>query len=311
MPLQISTQTRREALALAAGIALTAPLGSAAVAAVPADDLSGPWTGGGDISTVGGKLHYATLGPDGGEPLVLLPKLGGWIADWRFAAADLAKTRRVIAFDLPGHGGSIMAAPPPYVVSVPEIAAMILAALDEMRIDRCAFGGNSLGGVVGIVAAACWPERVSKLVIVSSSLIGAMTREAVFAQDHAAPDPNAPSSYTKAGEPLPPTAEQNRLFGTMDPRVIREQALSRAKAGLWLRSCERGVGRGGVTDYLPRIKVPTLMINADRGRYVKYIDVGKRLIPNVQAVVIRQAGSFVHQEKPAEVARAMNAFLDG
>ena len=311
MALQISSPTRREALAVAAGIALAAPLVPAAVAVAADDDLRGPWTGGGDISTVGGRLHYATLGPAGGEPLVLLPKLGGWIADWRFAAADLAKTRRIIAFDLPGHGGSTMAAPPPYIVTVPEITAMLLAALDELGIDRCAFSGNSLGGIIGVVAAACWPERVSKLVIVSSSLIGAMTREAIVAQDRLAADPNAPSSYTKAGDPLPPTDQQNRLFGTMDPRVIHEQGLSRAKAGLWLRSCERGVGRVGVTDYLPRIKAPTLLINADRGRYTKYAEVGKRLIPNAQAVVIRKAGSFVHQEKPAEVARAMNAFLEG
>ena len=68
----------------------------------------------------------------------------------------------------------------------------------------------------------------------------------------------------------------------MDPRVIREQGLSRAKAGLWLRSCERGVGRVGVTDYLPLVKAPTLLINADRGRYAKYAEVGKRLIPNTQ-----------------------------
>lgn len=310
MPPPISNWTRRETLALAAGIALAPPL-VPAMATVPDDDLRGPWTGGGDIATVGGTLHYTTIGPEGGEPLVLLPKLGGWIADWRFAAADLAKTRRVIAFDLPGHGESIMAAPPPYIVSVPEITAMILDALDEMRIDRCAFAGNSMGGIVGVVAAACWPERVSRLVIVSASLIGAMTREAIVAQDRAAPDPNSPSSYTKAGEPLPPTDTQNRLFGTMDPRVIREQGLSRARAGLWLRSCERGVGRVGVTDYLPRIKAPTLLINADRGRYTKYAAVGKTLIPDVRAVVIPEAGSFVHQEKPAAVARAMNAFLGG
>lgn len=297
--------SRRDALGLAAGLALGAP----ALAAAPVDVLAGPWTGGGDIRTIGGKLHFRTLGLQTGEPLVLLPKLGGWIADWRFAAPYLAAGRRVIAFDLPGHGDSTMVGPPPHVVSVPEVTAMILAALDEMGVDRCAFAGNSLGGIVSIVAAACWPQRVGKLVIVSSSLIGAMTPEAVAAQDRAAAGPGAPSSYARDGKPLPPSDEQNRLFGTTDPRVIREQGLSRERAGLWLRACERGVGRVGVTDYLPRIMAPTLLINADRGRYTKYAAVGMRLIPGAQSVMIRDAGSFVHQERPIEVAQAMNAFL--
>lgn len=302
------TPTRREALALGTAAAMVSPVGALGRTA---DDLAGPWTGRGDIPTIGGKLHYATLGPESAEPLVLLPKLGGWIADWRLAAPTLASHRRVIAFDLPGHGGSTMTGPPPYMVSVPEIAAMILSALDQMGVDRWAMAGNSLGAIIGMVTAACWPERVSKLVIISASMIGAMTRQAVYDQDHLPPAPDMPSSYARDGRPLPPTAEQNRLFATLDPRVIREQALSRAKAGLWLRPAERGVGRVGVTDYLPRIKAPTLLINSDRGRYTKYAEVGLRLIPGARSVIIANAGSFVHQEKPAEVAAAMNQFLDG
>lgn len=312
MPDPSHEPSRREAI----GLATAAALAGSALAAAPAraavdDDLKGAWTGGGDIPTVGGSLHYATLGPADGEPLVLLPKLGGWIADWRLAAPYLAKKRRVIAFDLPGHARSKMASPPPYLVTVPEVTAMILAALDDMGIERFAIAGNSLGGIIGVVAAACWPERVSKLVIASASLIGAMTREAIKTQDAQFAATGAPSTYAADGRPLPPTDEQVRLFGTMDPRVTREQTLSRTAAGPWLRACERGVGRVGVTDYLPRVKAPTLLINADRGRYAKYAEVGKRLIPDARAVVIPNAGSFVHQEKPAEVAAAMNAFLDG
>lgn len=299
--------TRRQAMALAAGVAAAAAVPSPALV----DALAGPWSGGGDIACGGGRLHYATLGPATGEPLILLPKLGGWIADWRFAAADLAARRRVIAFDLPGHGGSVMYGPVPYIMTVAECTAMILSALDELGVARFAVAGNSLGGIIGITAAACWPARVSKLVIVSSSLIGAMSREAIAEQDRNAGAPGAPSSYAKDGLPLPPTDEQNRLFGTMDPHVITEQGLSRAKAGKWLRACERGVGRVGVTDYLPRLEAQTLLINADRGRYTKYAAVGQQLIPHTKAVVIPNAGSFVHQEKPAEVAAAINAFLDG
>jgi len=306
--------TRRTVMGLIAGtaVATVVPVNGTRAKPVPVDDLAGPWTGGGEIACGGGRLRYVTLGPTSGpaigEPLVLLPKLGGWIADWRLAAPYLAAHRQVIAFDLPGHGGSVMAGPPPAIMTVPECTAMILAALDEIGVTRCAMAGNSLGGIIAIVGAACWPERVSKLIIVSSSLIGPMSRDAIAEQDRGI---TAAGAAAASGGPQPPTDEQNRLFATMDPRVTVEQGLSRAKAGPWLRACERGVGRVGVTDYLPRVCAPTLLINADRGRYAKYAAVGLKLIPNARAVVITGAGSFVHQEKPMGTAAAMTGFLDG
>jgi pimeloyl-ACP methyl ester carboxylesterase len=293
--------TRREAFGAVA-------LASAAVA-TPAMAIapSLPWTDAGDIAFGGGRLHYASLGGGGGPPLILLPKLGGWIADWRLAAPALATRRRVIALDPPGHGGSVMAGPPPYVMTMPECAAIVLAVLDTMGIDRFAVTGNSMGGVIGVVLAALWPHRVDRLVIVSSSLIGPMSFAQLRDQDSA----NAEKErLAKLGQGLTPEQERMRLFATTDPRVSEEQIAGRAKAGAWLRPCERGVGRVGVTDYLPRVAAPTLLINSDRGAYAKYGEIGRNLLPHAETVTIAGAGSFVHQERPAEVAAAINGFLD-
>ena len=52
-------------------------------------------------------LHHVTLGPgDGGRPLVLLHGLGMDWRGWEPVLDRLARTREVIAVDLPGHGGS-------------------------------------------------------------------------------------------------------------------------------------------------------------------------------------------------------------
>lgn len=274
-----------------------------AIAAVP----EAPWTAADDIAFGGGRLHYASLGRGDGPPLVLLPKLGGWIADWRLAAPALAAAgRRVIAIDPPGHGASVMAGPPPYIMTMPECAAIVLAVLDRIGIERFSIAGNSMGGVIGVLLAALWPARVEHLVVVSSSLIGPMSFAQLREQDTA----NAEKErLAKLGQGLTPEQERMRLFATTDPRVEQEQIASRARAGAWLRSCERGVGRVGVTDYLPRVAAPTLLINSDRGAYVKYGEVGHRLLPRADLVTIVGAGSFVHQERPAEVAAAINAFL--
>lgn len=288
--------TRRGALGIAAALpALSLPLQAGAA---PQAQPDGPWTGGGDIACAGGSIHYRTLGDAGGEPLVLLHKLGGWIADWRHVAPALAERHRIIAIDLPGHGNSQMHGPAPYLTTVPETAAMVLATLDALGVDTFSVAGNSKGGIIGILLSALWPHKVNSLTLISVSLIDAMSRA-----DLAAQDAERRAAGSKDG------VMGMSSFATMDPRVTAEQVAGRARAGEWLRSCERGVGRVGVTDYLPRVAAPTLLLNADRGRYTRHIETGMRLIPDARAEEIADAGSFIHQERPVEVAAAMNRFF--
>jgi pimeloyl-ACP methyl ester carboxylesterase len=279
------------------------PVAAQATSRPSVTEPAGPWTKQGDIAVGGGRLHYAEMGD--GEPLIVLHKLAGWLADWRHVAPALARQSRVIAFDLPGHGDSVMYGPPPYIQSVAQSAAMLLAALDDMGIERCNIAGNSLGGLIGVVIAACWPQRVHRLAIVSASLIPPMSRAQITQQD--ADRQRMAEAAAASGQKF--ENPQVKTFATMDPAVTREHDLSGIRAGVWGRPSERGVGRVGVTDYLPRVQAPTLLVNADRGNYAKYADVGMKLLPHARRVTIPNAGSFVHQEKPAETALAINQFL--
>jgi pimeloyl-ACP methyl ester carboxylesterase len=64
-----------------------------------------------------------------------------------------------------------------------------------------------------------------------------------------------------------------------------------------------------VEAYLPRIEAPTLLVYPDRGRYTQFESVGRAKIRNVDLAIIRDAGSFIYQEKPAETAAAVLPFL--
>jgi pimeloyl-ACP methyl ester carboxylesterase len=262
-----------------------------------------PWDDEGHVDRAGGRLHWARAGS--GTPVVLLHKLGGWIADWRGVVPTLAKRRALVAFDLPGHGQSRMHGGPPYLQSVPETATMLLAALDELGLTRVALVGSSLGGCVAIAMAAIDPARVSQLALVSVSLAGRMSRQLLAAQDAAMP----PGTYTATGEPLPRTAEQMARFGTFDRAVLDEQNESRAAAGRWVRPSERGVGAMGVVDYLPRVAAPTLLVYGARGHYLQYEEIGRRLLNDVRVEHIADAGSFVQQEQPAATAAVLDSFL--
>lgn len=286
--------------------------GGAALAATPVlpaaakgrDAIEAPWAGGGFVTRAGGRIRYATLGRSEGEPVVLLHKVGGWMADWREAAPLLAAGHRIIAMDLPGHGGSTWGAPP-HVQTIAETAAILLATLSELGVDRFTVAGNSLGGVVGVTMAARYPERISRLILASVSLFEGQTRAELDKVEEA----RDPAVWTDDWRPKPRTMEQVSRFGTVNPRIEEEQNASRAVADRWVRPSERGVALTDTRTLLTQVRAPALLIYADRGYYTKYVAVGRAALPDATIVQIPGAGSFVHQEKPAETAAAMLAFL--
>lgn len=264
-----------------------------------------PWTERGTIARAGGVLAWHAMGPADAPPVVLLHKLGGWIADWRDLAPLLADHHRVIAFDLPGHGDSRWAGLPPFVQSVDETAALVLAGLSELGIERFSVAGNSLGGIVGIAMADRWAHRVERLMLLSVSLFAGQDRAALAAVERQ----RDPAVYTADWRPLPRTMAQVARFGSLNPAVEAEQNASRATADRWVRPSERGVALNNTEAALARTRQPLLLVYADRGYYTRYADVGRRCRADAALVTIPGAGSFVHQEKPAETAAAMRNFL--
>jgi pimeloyl-ACP methyl ester carboxylesterase len=265
--------------------------------------LEGPWTTTGTLPSSSCPLRYAECGC--GPAVILLPKLGGWIADWRHVAAHLAARHRVIAVDPPGHGGSRMPGTPAYLHTVAESAAAIVAGLDTLGIEPFAIAGNSLGGCIAIAIAAMWPGLVTRLALVGVSLAARMSLPAIAATDAHQP----PDAFAADGTPLPRSALGLSRLGPVGNDVLAENNLSRAACGQWLRPSERGVGRMGMQDYLPRLTQPVLLINGAQSFYLKYAETAERLIRDVRIVTLPGAGPFPHQDHPQITAGHIASFL--
>jgi pimeloyl-ACP methyl ester carboxylesterase len=298
---------RTFAALLATGAAATALGANPALAAATTTPAApptppAPWTSEGFVDRPGGRLHYLSMGD--GPPLVLLHKLGGWAPEWRGIAPLLARHFRLIAFDMPGHGESAMLGKAPYIMTLGEHAAMIHAALRDMGVERFHLMGASLGGCASIVLAASYPRAVSRLALLSTALFSVFPLADVAAEDAKIRDRYGPN-----WEPLPRTGDQVKEFANLDPSVNDELNRSRAAGGAWVRASERGVEVAGVDTYLPRIEAPTLLVYPDRGRYTPFESVGRKNIRNVEVAIIKDSGSFIYQEKPAETAAAVLPFL--
>ncbi|MPZ82046.1 MAG: alpha/beta fold hydrolase [Actinophytocola sp.] len=106
-------------------------------------------------------IYYEVHGS--GEPLVLLH--GGLLTiDLTFAAVlpALARTRRVIAVELQGHGHTADTERP---FELSHLAGDVVGLLDELGIEKADFFGFSLGGLVSLQVAMAYPERAGRLVV--------------------------------------------------------------------------------------------------------------------------------------------------
>lgn len=112
------------------------------------------------------EVHHELTGPSGSPVLMLAGPLGSTLEIWEPLVEVLAERFRVLRYDHRGHGQSPV---PSGSYAVADLAVDALALLDRLGIERVAFCGLSLGGMVGIWLAAHAPERLSSLVLCSTS----------------------------------------------------------------------------------------------------------------------------------------------
>lgn len=109
------------------------------------------------------KLYHEIYGA--GEPLVLLPGGLTTIAEMQTWVQSLAKTRQVIAVEMQGHGHTADTDRP---MAWKQLGDDIAALLDTLRIPQADVMGHSFGGASAIRAAIQHPDKVRRLIVVSS-----------------------------------------------------------------------------------------------------------------------------------------------
>lgn len=109
------------------------------------------------------KMYYEVHGT--GEPVVLLH--GAFMAisgEWQDWVNELAKTRKVIAVEMQGHGRT---ADIKRDITYEGLADDVAGLLDYLKIPNADMVGYSLGGGVALQVAIRHPEKVRKAVVLS------------------------------------------------------------------------------------------------------------------------------------------------
>jgi len=111
-----------------------------------------------------GKIHYNVAG--NGSPVILIH---GWMASsnyWEKAFNPLSRFGRVFSLDLPGYGKSERQEGGGYGIS--DLVKYLDRYIDKMGLEKVHLVGHSMGGIVAIQYALLHPEKVEKMVLVSS-----------------------------------------------------------------------------------------------------------------------------------------------
>ena len=111
------------------------------------------------------RIYYHVVGE--GPPLVLVHGVGMRAADLAPLFRKLAREHRVYAPDLLGYGGSDQPRDADY--SIATQTEVIRGFLDAMKLRQPDVMGISMGGWIALKLAAEHPERVRRLVLVSSA----------------------------------------------------------------------------------------------------------------------------------------------
>lgn len=116
----------------------------------------------GSVAVPGGEIRYSVAGV--GPPLVLLH--GGRLdrTMWDPLMPRLAAAHRIVRWDARGHGASTAPASP-----AASAADDLRTLLDRLGFRRATIVGYSMGGGTAAEFAIRFPERVERLILVSTS----------------------------------------------------------------------------------------------------------------------------------------------
>jgi aminoacrylate hydrolase len=115
------------------------------------------------VAVADGEMHYEVAGE--GEPLILVSGLNGVARYWQPQLAAFSARFKVITYDQRGTGTSDHNQ---REFSLDQMTRELVALMDALKIERAHIVGLSTGGAIGQTLAIEYPQRVARLVLVST-----------------------------------------------------------------------------------------------------------------------------------------------
>ncbi|MFP7170539.1 2-succinyl-6-hydroxy-2,4-cyclohexadiene-1-carboxylate synthase [Terribacillus sp. 7520-G] len=256
-------------------------------------------------------FHYVERGSAQDEALLLFHGFTGTHQTWMPFLDSWAGEHHVIAVDMPGHGKT----PIEDDLSMERFTDEIAAFLDLQGIAKVKLLGYSMGGRAALAFACRYPDKLSGLLLESSSP-GLRTAEERLARQQQ--DERLASRLEEDGlEKFVDFWEDIRLFETQkslpEPmrKQIRKERLSQQASGL--AASLRTMGTGKQTsnwDKLAQLDKPVVLVaGALDHKFVGINQDMERQLPAAALHIVASAGHCVHVEQPRIFDKIVRRYL--
>jgi pimeloyl-ACP methyl ester carboxylesterase len=287
-------------LLLAVGLALTAVSANAEEIAVPSQ---ADWSAAKKTVSLpnGVSLAYSEMGNTEGQPLLLVHGYTDNSRSWSLVAPYLTNFH-IYAIDLRGHGKS---SAPECCYTYADFADDVFDFLQSKKIERISVVGHSLGSLTAQLLAAQHPEKVDKLVLVSSTL-NTGGGPGTWLWDNIGPlqppiDPNGKFMMDWYWNPNP----VDQTFIKPEREESAAVPIHVWKGVLW------GTTTGDLSKTASLIKAPMMIFWGDQDPLfdASHQEKLKAAFPNAQFEVFQGAGHNMFWEQPKRAAELISSFL--
>jgi pimeloyl-ACP methyl ester carboxylesterase len=262
------------------------------------------------------KLHYMTAGH--GTPLILLHGYTQTSLMWKPIIPVLAERFTVIAPDLPGIGDSEI---PDDGLDMKSAAIRIHDLAKSFGVQKTGVVGHDIGLMVAYAYAAQFPTEVTKLVLMDAFLPGVGGWEAVY---------NNPSIWHfRFNGPTPEALVQGREriyfeYFWNDLAADKTHSIPEADRKAYTAAYARpGRMRAGWAYFVSfqqaakdfarlsqtKLTMPVLTIGGERSLGEALAQQTRLVATEVTAVVLKDTGHWVLEERPKEATKALKEFL--
>ncbi|WP_341202414.1 2-succinyl-6-hydroxy-2,4-cyclohexadiene-1-carboxylate synthase [Planomicrobium okeanokoites] len=260
----------------------------------------------------GVNYHIELMNEDKDQTLVLLHGFTGSTKTWHKVITDF-KEYKIVLIDLLGHG-STDSPKDPERYSMELQLRDLEKIFDHLGLANFALGGYSMGGRTALAYACKFPERLSVLLLESSSP-GLKTEEQ--RSERRERDEALAERIVSGGiVSFVDSWEKVSLFKTQDAlpepvrKAVREERLAQEPIGLANSLIGLGTGaQGSYWEAISQLQLPVLLVTGQLDeKFTAIAGEMVSLMPNAEHREI-MAGHALHVEKPAEFATIVGEYL--
>jgi len=250
------------------------------------------------------KICFSDQGK--GRAVVLLHGFLGSKELWTGMAVELARSYRVIAIDLPGHGETPCLG---YAHSMDLMAKCVKAVLDGLRLKKFVIIGHSMGGYVSLAFADLFPDQLRGLCLFHSS--------ALADSEEKKADRLRAIGVVKANKNIYTKNTVRILFAAKNLRYLKEEVAFASKIAR--QTSKQGIVAAlhGMKDrprrdlILGLVEYPIMMVIGEHDNVLPYKQLLEQseLIKNKTVLFLEHDGHMGFLESPKVCQKALRTFL--